>query len=152
MLGALSLTLGVLLAATGWHVDVQALGATVTALVPESQTKRGERLYAVNCEFCHGGPDLQSGRAPYPPPHNASGHTWQHPDCELITIIANGGDDVTRAIRAAQAPPGAVEMPAFGARLSRADIVAILTYIKTMWTPEERTAQENTTRASCSSS
>lgn len=119
--------------------------------MPQSPAARGERLYTVNCQYCHGGPDIETGRAPYPPPHNASGETWTLSDCEIVTIVSNGGDDHTRALRAAKAPPGAVEMPAWGQRLSRDDIVAILAYIKTMWTPEERAAQENTTRASCPS-
>ena len=151
MVGAVSLALGLVFAATGWHVDMQALGATVGELVPQSQTQRGERLYNVFCVNCHGGPEIRpnEGRIIYPPPHNASGHTWQHSDCEILTIVDNGGDDVTRANRAAQAPPGSVEMPSFRARLTHDDILAILSYIKTMWTPEERTAQEATTRASC---
>jgi mono/diheme cytochrome c family protein len=143
-----SLALGLLFAATGWHVDIQALGATVSDLMPQSQTQRGERLYNVYCVTCHGGPDT-SGRAPYPPPHNASGETWKLSDCEIVTIAQDGGDATTRALRAAKAPPGSVEMPAFKDRLSRDDIVAILSYIKTMWTPEERAAQEATTRAAC---
>ena len=137
---------------TGWHLDMSTVGDAVSSLMPRSQTARGERLYNVYCSTCHGGADVAQGsasRASYPPPHNASGHTWQHPTCELEAIVRDGGDDMTRALRAAQAPPGAVEMPSFKDRLSADEIDAILAYIKTMWTDEQRQSQERVTRASC---
>ena len=147
--GIVAFALFALFALTGWHIEGIALGNV--GLLPESQVQRGERLYGVYCSTCHGGPEIAppGQQVSYPPRHNASGHTWQHPDCQIVTIVTDGGDDMTRAMRAAQAPPGAAEMPAFKDRLSRNDIVAVLAYIKTMWTPEERSVQENLTRGAC---
>ncbi len=147
-LGLTSLTIAVILIATGWRLETLASGG----VFPQSQIERGERLYNVFCYGCHGGPEVAprpAGAIVYPPPHNASGHTWQHPDCELAAIVRDGGDDVTRALRVASAPPGAVEMPAFNQRLSADEIAAVLAYIKTMWTPEERETNERVTRTSC---
>jgi mono/diheme cytochrome c family protein len=150
-LGLASLALGIVFMLTGWHLDIPSVGNTVSNLIPRSQTGRGERLYNVYCSTCHGGPvaERAAARPSYPPPHNASGHTWQHATCELEAIVRDGGDDMTRALRAAQAPPGAVEMPSFKDRLSADEIDAILAYIKTMWTDEQRQSQERVTRASC---
>ena len=48
----------------------------------------GRQVYAANCASCHGaelegqpdwGEPLPNGRYPAPP-HDASGHTWHHPD------------------------------------------------------------------------
>ena len=148
----ISLTLGAFVVFTGWRIDSIAWGAGPAGLFAQTATQRGERLYNVYCSTCHGGPQVVGGRADtlaYPPPHDASGHTWQHPDCELSTIVRTGGDDMTRALRASQAPPGAVEMPAFKDRLSDEEIGVVLAYIKTLWTPEERQSQEQLTRTSC---
>lgn len=58
----------------------------------------GQRVYAGQCAACHGmqlegqanwrerGPD---GRLPAPP-HDASGHTWHHPDEQLFQITKHG--------------------------------------------------------------
>ena len=85
----------------------------------------------------------------YPPRHNASGHTWHHPDCELTQIVREGGDEMTEAMREMMAPPDAPRMQAFKDRLSAEEIAAVLAYIKTMWTPEEREAQADVTRQEC---
>lgn len=66
------------------------------------------------------------------PPHNDSGHTWHHPDDQLLTIIANGRN----------------AMPPFQATLTTAQQKAVLAYIKTFWSPELREAQESVTRQS----
>lgn len=47
-----------------------------------AQELRGRTIYAANCASCHGG--LTGGTMmDYPPRHNANGHTWHHPDCQL---------------------------------------------------------------------
>ncbi|CAO3408218.1 Cytochrome c family protein [Azospirillum largimobile] len=94
-------------------------------------------MYAEQCASCHGArlegqPNWQSrkpdGRLPAPP-HDASGHTWHHPDADLFKITKQG--------IAAFAPPDySSDMPAFGNSLSDADIWAVLAFIKSSW-PEE---------------
>ncbi len=151
-LGLTSLTLAAVVLFTGWHLDTVAWGNGPAGVFPQTQAQRGERLYNVFCYHCHGGPDVApraAGVIVYPQPHNASGHTWQHPDCELAAIVRDGGDERTRAMRAAQVPAPALEMPAFRQRLSAEEIASVLAYIKTMWTPDERQTNEQLSRASC---
>ena len=64
------------------------------------------------------------------PPHDETGHTWHHPDAQLVEWVLNGKF------------PG--QMPAFGDRLSREQVEAILAYIKTWWTEEQRATQAST--------
>lgn len=107
----------------------------------KQQVARGRELYAVACASCHGGslegqknwqrrgPD---GRMPAPP-HDASGHTWHHPDAALVAIIKYGPKAYP-----ANYP---TDMPAFADRLSDRDIAAILAYIKSTWPPSVREKQ-----------
>ena len=103
---------------------------------------RGETLYKENCLSCHGG---ESGGeiSDSPPPHNQNGHTWHHPDCQLTEITLRGPS-------AWGGTPGPGSMPAFEGRLSEDDIAAILAYIKTWWTDEQRAYQSDITQAQCS--
>ena len=86
----------------------------------------GERLYAANCQVCHGTQSGQGGVAGAPS-HNETGHTWHHPDAHLTDWVLNG--KITGA------------MPGFGDRLSEAEVDAVLSFIKTWWTPEQRGTQ-----------
>jgi mono/diheme cytochrome c family protein len=76
---------------------------------------------------------LPNGRLPAPP-HDASGHTWHHPDKVLFEITRDG--------IAAHAPKGyESDMPAFGPKLSDIEIWAVLAYIKSRWPAEIRERQ-----------
>lgn len=115
-----------------------------------AQELRGRTIHAASCASCHGsltGGDMMD----YPPPHNASGHTWHHPDCQLKRIVLEGGDEMTAMMRDMMAPSGAPTMQSFKDRLSDEDIDAVLAYIKTMWSPEQRELQAEVTRESCTS-
>lgn len=105
----------------------------------EAQVKLGAQVYATYCTACHGAnlegeanwrsrkPD---GRMPAPP-HDASGHTWHHPDEVLFGITKEG------LVPGKNAPPGYVSnMPAFGSTLSDEQIRAVLAYIQSTW-PEQ---------------
>lgn len=97
----------------------------------------GRAVYEANCAYCHGKrlegqEDWQirkpNGRLPAPP-HDASGHTWHHPDANLFGIVKNGIQ--------VYAPPGyESDMPAFGAALNDEQIWAVLAFIKSTW-PEK---------------
>lgn len=108
----------------------------------KSQVALGKRLYATSCASCHGAslegqPDWQrrlaNGRLPAPP-HDASGHTWHHPDAFLFRI--------TKAGPAAYPAGYLTDMPAFDKTLSDAEIAAILAYIKSTWPPSIRQRQQ----------
>ena len=105
----------------------------------------GKVAYATHCAACHGaqlegepdwrraGPD---GRMPAPP-HDESGHTWHHPDDYLIHVVDKG------IVAGVDRPPDYQgNMPAFGSVLSKADTVAVLSYIKSTWPPDHRAWQE----------
>ena len=106
--------------------------------VDRAQVDLGRKLYVEACASCHGAnlegqPNWQkrlpNGRLPAPP-HDASGHTWHHPDIDLFRVTKLGP---------AAYPTGyETDMPAFGDRLSDAEIAAILAYIKSTWPPEIR--------------
>ena len=110
----------------------------------------GKTVYANQCAGCHGaqlegqpdwrraGPD---GRLPAPP-HDESGHTWHHPDDYLIHVVEKG------IVAGVDRPPDYQgNMPAYGAVLSKAETVAVLSYIKSTWSPDHRAWQEATNQA-----
>jgi len=103
---------------------------------------RGKTLYAKHCAACHGAnlegqrdwkSPLPSGRMPAPP-HDASGHTWHHPDGVLFRITREG--------------PAAVvgggyqsDMRGFGNVMSDDEIRAVIVFIKSTWPKREREYQ-----------
>ena len=97
----------------------------------------GAELYAELCATCHGA-DLTGadnwkvpnpdGSYP-PPPQDSSGHTWHHGDDLLVDLILKGSDFPQS------------QMPAFGERLTEAEVLNILEFFKSTWGPQERTVQ-----------
>ncbi len=109
----------------------------------------GARLYADACAACHGanlegqakwrqrGPD---GYLPAPP-HDASGHSWHHPDQQLFAITKRG----TAALVGGDYKSN---MRGFADELSDEEIWGVLKYIRSRW-PEDlrRRQQEISARA-----
>lgn len=103
----------------------------------EEQVAVGQAVYAANCASCHGAnlegqPDwrtrLENGRLPAPP-HDATGHTWHHPDQTLFGITKFG--------LSSYASPGyQSDMPVFDGRLTDEQIWAALAFIKSRWPPD----------------
>ena len=106
------------------------------------QVALGATVYAARCAACHGAnlegqPNWQqrqaNGRLPAPP-HDASGHTWHHPNEILFGITKNG--------MAAYAPAGhASDMPAFAGTLTDDEAAAAIAYIESRWPAEIRARQ-----------
>jgi mono/diheme cytochrome c family protein len=102
------------------------------------QVGRGAGVYREHCARCHGAqlegqPEWRrrqpNGRLPAPP-HDASSHTWHHPDRLLFDITREG-------MKPPWAPEGYdSDMPAFAGTLSDDDIRAVLAYIQSTW-PED---------------
>lgn len=123
-------------------------GKALINSLDQQSVLRGKTIYTTHCAACHGAnlegqPNwrqrLPDGRLPAPP-HDDSGHTWHHPDGLLVDIVKNG------LAPGRTAPEGYVSnMPAFGNLLADADIVAVLAYIKSRWSPEMRRLQEDVT-------
>ena len=135
------------------------VGAIIVALFQEwktpadpanpQQVARGKAVYAQYCAACHGAKlegqpnwheKLPTGRMPAPP-HDATGHTWHHPDGVLFGITKHG------LVPGKYAPPSyRSDMPAFGSQLADEEIWAVLAYIKHAWPDEIRSAQAEVTR------
>ncbi|WP_119165391.1 c-type cytochrome [Algihabitans albus] len=114
-------------------------GVQSTAIDPNDiqMVNSGARIYAAECATCHGA-ELEgqtnwrqrnaAGRLPAPP-HDPSGHTWHHPDAHLFAMTKQG-------IAALAGAGYQSDMPAYGETLSDAEILAVLSYIKSTWPPE----------------
>ena|SRR5690349_6814344 len=112
-----------------------------------TQVAAGQAIYAANCASCHGD-QLQGqpnwkerkadGKLPAPP-HDASGHTWHHPDQQLFDIVKRGV--------AAIVPDYSTDMIGFGDKLSDQDIWNVLAYIKSRWPADVQAKQAAITRA-----
>ena len=119
--------------------------AGLPTLNPE-QVKTGGRVYLEYCASCHGQrgegqpnwerPNAQ-GELPAPP-HDAEGHTWKHADGVLYRMVRDGWRDPFNKTRQ-------LTMPAFGDQLSPGQIRAVITYLKTFWTAEQRQFQREET-------
>jgi mono/diheme cytochrome c family protein len=106
-------------------------------------------VYDQHCAACHGAKlegqpkwqqRLPNGRLPAPP-HDASGHTWHHPDAILFGITRHG------LVPGKYAPPGyESDMPAFAGTLADAEIWSVLAYIKSAWPDEIRRTQAEINR------
>ena len=115
---------------------------------PAPDLALGERVYAQHCASCHGTklegqPNwrqrLPSGRMPAPP-HDDSGHTWHHADGLLYEITRDGFRD---PLKPTDSP---LTMPAFGDKLSHAEIRAVITYFKNLWSEQSRLFQWEVTQ------
>lgn len=133
------------MAAGAGAVALAAGGLLLWPSVPEAD---GRALYLDNCASCHGAalegqPDWRrpgpSGRLPAPP-HDASGHTWHHPDRVLREIVRRGSAAVVGQGYES-------DMPGFEGILTDSEIDAILDYIKSTWPDRERSFQSRVTEA-----
>lgn len=116
------------------------------APISSSRMREGRALYVTYCASCHGinlegqpnwRQPLPNGSMPAPP-HDATGHTWHHPDAFLFQITKEGGQSV--------APQGYVSgMPGFGNVLSDDQIWMVLEYIKSSWPSDVQEFQRQAT-------
>ncbi len=120
---------------------------TQTPLLPilnPDEIALGETVYSANCANCHGvNPEgavdwkIQNEDKSFrSPPHYETGHTWHHPDDQLIEATRLGG-----ARFEGLNIGGRSNMPAFGEILTDAEITAVLTYIKSSWPDDIRAIQ-----------
>lgn len=108
---------------------------------------RGAEVYGGYCASCHGGrlqgqPDWRDrdaeGYLPAPP-HDRSGHTWHHPDAQLVALTWHGTAQIVGNGYKSR-------MPGFKDTLNREDVLAVLAYIKSTW-PEAVIARHNALNA-----
>jgi mono/diheme cytochrome c family protein len=112
----------------------------------------GRKVYDAHCASCHGArlqgqPNWQQrdaqGRLPAPP-HDATGHTWHHPDEMLFRITKLG------VAKAANLQGYDSAMPAYESTLSDEEIIAALSWIKSQWPAEIRRRHDELNRAPAS--
>lgn len=94
----------------------------------------GAMVYEAECATCHGAslegqPEWKSrdaeGYLPAPP-HDETGHTWHHPDAQLLDIVRRGTAAVVgQGYRS--------RMPGYAGKLTEAEMRAVLAYIKSTW-------------------
>ena len=120
-------------------IEAPAQGADASDLQLVAQ---GEAIYQQHCASCHG---VNLEGQPYwrrrnddgtlpAPPHDASGHTWHHPDELLFAITKYGTSAVVgRGYKS--------NMLGFEEQLDDGEIWAVLSYIKSQWPPGIQTAQ-----------
>jgi mono/diheme cytochrome c family protein len=136
------------------HLLTSTAAQAVTPTLPPlpaldpAEVALGRQLYAEQCAVCHGQkaegqpnwkqPDA-NGNMPAPP-HDDSGHTWHHADGLLYAIIRDGFRDPLKP------PDSPLTMPAFGDKLSDAEIRAVIAYFKSLWSEESRLFQWEVTQ------
>ncbi len=93
--------------------------------VDEDMLALGEQVYQNTCAACHG----ENGEGygiPQAPALDETEHAWHHPDGQIQELIQNGGK----------------VMPALGDQLTDEEIVAVIRYIQTWWTPDQLRQQQ----------
>ena len=139
-----SIAVGVAGSALLWFMATHVEYSVMNGSEPDghSAVTLGATLYREHCAACHGQrlegqPNwrvrLPDGRLPAPP-HDATGHTWHHPDQHLFDITKYG----TAALVGGDYN---TDMAGFGDRLSDRQIWAVLAYIKSQWPEEIRNRQ-----------
>lgn len=142
----LGLLVLVAIIATGLYSLRATQPATGIALQPDNVAvvQRGAVVYQAHCAACHGAqlegqPNWRErsadGLLPAPP-HDASGHTWHHPDEVLFRLTKHG---IGKEARIADYK---TTMPVYGGVLSDEDILAVLSWIKAQWPAHVRSRQE----------
>ena len=113
-------------------------------------TTLGRQVYGTHCAACHGAKlegqpnwrqrDAQ-GRLPAPP-HDATGHTWHHPDETLFRITKFG------VAKAANLASYESSMPAYEGVLTDSEILAALSWIKAQWPANIQAKHDEMNRSS----
>jgi mono/diheme cytochrome c family protein len=108
----------------------------------------GQQLYVKHCASCHGmklegQPNWRQrgadGLLPAPP-HDPSGHTWHHPDEQLIRMTKYGPTRLSGGTYRSA-------MPGYENVISDEEIVAVLSYIKSRWPAEIRARHDALNRS-----
>lgn len=106
----------------------------------------GQRTYNMYCAHCHGYagegqltatvPNTQQLGLHTVPPHDATGHTWQHPSQLIRQVILNG----------IQNPLNHYQMGAFEGTVTDEQIDPLIAYMSLWWTDEQRAWQVQVTQ------
>jgi mono/diheme cytochrome c family protein len=118
--------------------------AAMIAADPNLQV--GEAVYNLRCAHCHGYagegqlastvPNTQQLGMHTVPPHDATGHTWQHPSQLIRQVILNG----------IQNPLDHYPMPPFEGVVTDEETDQIIAFMRLWWTGEQRAWQTQVTQ------
>ncbi|OUS36797.1 cytochrome C [Rhodobacterales bacterium 56_14_T64] len=136
LLGGTTLSVAVV-GAFLWSQNAAVNAAGLLPYKDDAAVARGTVVYQDNCASCHG--DQLQGQANWrerdsdgylpAPPHNANGHTWHHRDAQLLAITQKGTAAlVGNGYRS--------RMQGYEDVLSQQDMLSVLAYIKSTWSPE----------------
>ena len=136
-----------------WYISLPPADGDLAMPDLTVAAKNGKQSYAEHCAACHGAnlegaADWRSAGADGilpAPPHDDSGHTWHHTDEFLFAYVWLGGEETQRRMGISD-PKSA--MPGFRDSLTQADVVHILSFIKSRWSERSRTYQQKITRQS----
>ena len=128
-------------------VGLAADAADAGKLPDSARVQAGRAIYQRACASCHGahgegapGWETRDANGELPaPPHDSKGHTWKHSDAMLYRLVQQGWRDPFNKTER-------LTMPAFKGALSRAQTIAIIAYLKTLWTSEQRRFQAEESR------
>lgn len=131
-------------------VSMLALTSNASEEVPPDSylINSGREIFQLHCAACHdetteGTKNWKRpndrGEMP-PPPHGPEGHTWRHSDAMLQRMISQGWRDPFNKTQR-------LTMPAFQKVLTPKEIEAVITYLKTLWTTEQRQFQRQENQA-----
>jgi mono/diheme cytochrome c family protein len=84
---------------------------------------QGQAIFNETCAVCHG----SNGEGDVGSPLNGSAHAWHHVDNQLRSFIRDGIPDTA--------------MAGHGEHLTEQEIGAVISFIKTWWTPQQREMQ-----------
>lgn len=110
----------------------------------------GAQIYAEQCAACHGEnlEGQQNWRQREPdgrmraPPHDATGHTWHHPENQLFDLTKFG------LAKMSGLEGFKTDMPVYAEILDDAEIIAVLSFIKSRWPTEIRQRHDEMSRMS----
>jgi len=128
--GALALTVAALI---WWQTGAEAQPGLLPYSDPQT-VARGAEVYAGYCASCHGARlqgqpnwrDRDAGGYLPAPPHDETGHTWHHPDKQLLALTWHGTAQLVGNGYKSR-------MPGFKDTLDPEEVVAVLAYIKSTW-------------------
>ena len=122
--GWLLLAVGIILLAGAALAARQSdSGQSAADLAPPEVLAQGEAVYSGTCASCHG----PEGEGNVGPALNGSMHAWHHVDNQLRSFIRDGIPNTA--------------MAGHKDHLTDEDIDAVISYIKSWWTPEQREMQ-----------
>lgn len=118
----------------------------VAIIATDPNLQAGQAVYNLRCAHCHGDngggqlastvPNTQQLGLHTVPPHDATGHTWQHPSQLIRQVLLNG----------IRNPLDHYPMPPFEGVITDEEIDQLIAYMALWWTDEQRTWQAQVTQ------